>query len=251
MIEGGRILTTILFELHQKAKIGENASKIDELAEELILKNGARPAFKDYKPAFAKKKFPATICFSKNEVIVHGIPRKDIKIKEGDIVKIDIGLIWKELYLDCAITIGFEPLDNEKKLLIQATLEALKKAIDVFKFGNYLSDVSEAIELEIKKYGFKPIYNLCGHGVGYALHEEPEVLNFKDKNRNLMITNGLVVAIEPMAAKTNFAIELEDESFKTEDNSFSAHFEATVGILKNQTVIMTDILKDFSFFIKS
>lgn len=250
MIEGGKILVDILFELHNQAFIGQNAQALDELAEKLIYQKGGQPAFKGYRPSFARRKFPATLCFSKNEVIVHGIPKKNVIINPGDVIKIDIGMIWKGLYLDCAITLGFEPLDEEKKLLILASLKALEKAISVFKVGNYLSQVSEAIEKEIRRYGFQPIYNLCGHGVGYQLHEEPEVLNFKDQRKNLTITNGLVVAIEPMAAKTNLAVELEDESFKTQDNSFSSHFEATVGILDQRTVIITDILKDIDFFIK-
>jgi len=250
MIEGGKKLVEILFDLKEKAKIGVSSQKLDELAEKLILKVGGKPAFKGYKPFFAKKPFPATICFSKNQTVVHGIPKKDLKIEPSDIIKIDIGMIWKGLYLDCAISLGFEPLSLEKKTLIKATLKALERGIENFKISNKLGDVGYAIENEIESYGFKAIYNLCGHGVGYNLHEEPEVLNYGKKGTGLTISSGLVVAIEPMASNTNFAKEAEDESFVTEDNSFSAHFEATVGILDRKTVIITPILREFFEFIK-
>ncbi len=247
MIEGGKKLVEILFEIKEKIKPGTKAEDLDKLAEELILKTGGKPAFKGYKPFFAKKPFPSSICFSKNEIVVHGIPKGFVEY--SDIIKIDIGMIWKNLYLDCAITVGIEPLNDEDKNLIKATLEALKKAIDVFIFGNKLGEVGFVIEKTIKSFGFKPIYNLCGHGVGYNLHEEPEVLNFGQKNRGVTITSGLVVAIEPMASKTEIALENEDESFRTQDGSRSSHFEATVGILKEKTVVITDVIRDFEDFL--
>lgn len=249
MIKGGEKLVEILFELKEKAKIGTSSKKLDDLAEKLIIKSGGKPAFKGYKPYFSKKKFPATICFSKNETVVHGIPKENLKIEPSDIIKIDIGMIWENLYLDCAITLGFEPLSDKAKSLIKATLEALKKGIENFKFLNKLGDVGWAIENEIKSYGFKPIYNLCGHGIGYNLHENPEILNYGEKGTGLTITSGLVVAIEPMASFTHFVKEKEDESFETEDGSLSAHFEATVGILDKKTVVITNVIKNFEDFI--
>jgi methionyl aminopeptidase len=238
--EGGKILNGIIKELEKRIKSGANPKEIDWLAENLIKKAGGKPAFKGYKPDFAKKKYPSTICFSPNSVVVHGVPDSSL-IKEGDIVGIDIGMEYKGLFTDMAITIGVGNISNEAKKIISTTKECLNLAIKYAKGGNNLGDIGWAIETHAKKNGFNVIKALTGHGVGYSPHEEPAVLNFGELGQGMELKSGLVIAIEPMLSACSGAIvELSDGSFGTAENCLSAHFEHTIAITKRGNIVLTD-----------
>ena len=243
MKEGGEILRNIFIELESFIKPGISTFEIDKKAEELFKKYKVKSAFKGYKPDFAKKPFPCNICLSLNEIVVHGIAKKELKIKEGDILKIDIGVIYKNLYLDAAKTIGIGKISEEGEKLIKVTKEALLKAIEVAKTGNTLGDIGYTIESTIKSYNFKVIKNLCGHDIGEYLHGDIQILNFGERGRGRKLKKGMIFTIEPMASiGSEYAIQINDFEFKTIDNSLSSHFEVTLAILEHDNLVLTDIL---------
>ncbi|MGC8651228.1 MAG: type I methionyl aminopeptidase [Minisyncoccia bacterium] len=238
--EGGHLLAQIMRKLHQAAKPGVSAAFLDELAYRLITEAGGRPSFLNYRPDFASQAFPNSLCVSLNETIVHGIPRKDLILKPGDIVSLDIGMEYRGLFTDHAITFGLEPITSLERKLIRATRRALMAAIEVAKPNHNLGDIGYAIENEAKKNGFKVIRDLTGHGVGYAVHEEPAVFNFGIPGRGLKLEPGLVIAIEPMLTfSTSNIKEMSDGSFETFDGKKAAHFEHTIALLENKTIIIT------------
>jgi methionyl aminopeptidase len=242
MKEGGGILVGILKKLKQEVRVGKRASELNELAEKLIYQAGAESAFKNYKPDFAKKPYPYSLCVSINEVIVHGFPTKDLIIKNSNIVKLDLGIKFKGYYTDAAITIGVADISEKNKKLIEATRKALQKAFMSAKAGNTFGDISWQIESTITDYGFKPIKNLCGHDIGKFLHGDLQILNYGEPGTGEKIKPGMTFTIEPMASVgSEFATQENDFIFKTEDNSFSAHFEATIAVLENETIILTPI----------
>ncbi len=237
--EGGKILNKIIKELEKKVKVGANPKEIDWLAENLIKKYGGKPSFKGYKPSFAKKKYPSTICFSPNNVVVHGVPDSSL-LKQGDIVGIDLGMEYKNLFTDMAITIGVGNISEQAKKIIKTTKECLNLAIKYAKKGNHLEDIGYVIENHANKNGFNVIKKLTGHGVGYSPHEEPIVFNFGELGKGLKLEKGLVIAIEPMLSVcSGDVIELSDESFGTKEGCLSAHFEHTIAITDKGNIIIT------------
>lgn len=239
--EGGKLLAQIMRKLRQAAKPGVSAAFLDKLAYQLITQAGGRPSFLNYQPDFAFKPFPNSLCVSLNETIVHGIPKETVILKNGDLVSLDLGMEYKGLYTDHAITFGLGSLSPQEQKLIFATRQALKAAIKAARPGKTLGDIGYAIESEAAKYGFKVIRDLTGHGVGYAVHEEPPVFNFGQPHKGLKIEPGLVIAIEPMLTFTTSEIrELNDGSFQTQDGKKAAHFEHTIAITKNKTIILTE-----------
>ena len=241
--EGGKILSEILKKVKKKAKPQVSTLFLSNFAFSLIKEAGAKPSFLNFKPEFAKKPFPAPICISVNEVVVHGIPKKDLILKEGDLVSLDCGICYKNLYTDMAITFGIGKISLKAKRLIKATKEALKRAIKLCRPGKRIGDISFEIESTIRKYHFYPICELSGHGVGYQVHEDPYVPNCGFKNTGELLKEGLVIAIEPMAAiGTSEVICDEDEQFLTADGSLSSHFEATVAVTKKGPMILTPLI---------
>ncbi|NMB92199.1 MAG: type I methionyl aminopeptidase [Parcubacteria group bacterium] len=238
--EGGTILARIMRKLHQAAKPGVSAAFLDELAFQLIRDAGGRPSFLNYKPEFALRAFPNSLCISLNETIVHGVPRKNLILKRGDLVSLDIGMEFKGLFTDHAITFGVGPITVSEKKLIRATQQALMAAIKVARPNRTLGDIGYAIEKEARKYGFQVIKDLTGHGVGYTVHEDPPVFNYGEPNTGLELKAGLVLAIEPMMTfATSSVKENSDGSFSTLDGKKACHFEHTIAILKNKTIILT------------
>jgi len=244
MKQGGEILKIIFEEIKEKTKAGISTLYLDEFSQKLFNKFQVKSAFKGYKPDFSTKPYPANICVSLNEIIVHGIPRKNIFIKDGDIVKIDIGIIYKGLYLDAATTIGIGHISKEAENLILATKQALINAINISKEDYYIEDLGEEIEKIIeKKYNFKVIKNLCGHDIGEYLHGDLQIFNFKQKEKKCPIKRGMIFTIEPMASiSSNYGIQINDFEFKTEDNSISTHFEITLAVLGEDNIVLTNIL---------
>jgi methionyl aminopeptidase len=238
--EGGKRLAKVLKIVAQHAKAGVKASELDQIAYENIIKMGGYPSFLNYKPEFATKAFPNSLCVSVNDVIVHGVPTDNLILRQGDLVSLDIGMKYKGLYTDMAITIGIGRLKEEDKKLLIATRNALKEAIKMARYGNTLGDIGYAISNYAKKYNFKVIRDLVGHGVGYEVHEDPPVFNYGNRGEGLKLEEGLVLAIEPMLTfSTSLIKENSDGSFSTLDGKKACHFEHTIAILKDKTIVIT------------
>ncbi|HXF43883.1 MAG TPA: type I methionyl aminopeptidase [Candidatus Paceibacterota bacterium] len=237
--QSGVILASVLEFLKEAAKPGVKLSYLDELARKLIEESGGKPAFLGYRPEGAAKVYPASICTSVNEIVVHGLP-SDYTLKSGDVLKIDAGVIYKGYYTDAALTVGIGDLPHGVKKLIETTKTSLEKALEECLPGNRLGNVGHIVESVVEKAGFKIIRNLTGHGVGFALHEEPTVYNYGDKGDGIELVPGMVLAIEPMVAlKSERARQKEDDSFETENGDLSAHFEHTVAITERGSEILT------------
>lgn len=237
---GGKILASILKELINNSLPGVATESLNKIAEELILKAGAKPAFKGYRPSWAKSSFPAVLCTSINEEIVHAIPSSR-RIKKGDILSLDLGINYKGLYTDAAITFPIGEISKEAKKLLLITSQALDLAIQEIKPGKHLGDIGYVIQNHIESNGFKIIKNLTGHGVGKAPHEPPEVLNFGKKGSGSELVEGMVLALEPMASIGSEDIEIGSNGWtvSTADKSLSAHFEKTIVVIKTGVEILT------------
>ncbi len=237
--EAGRILARTAKEVLAAAREGIILRQLDELARELIEKAGAKPAFLGYRPEGAKKPYPAAICTSVNEIIVHGIPT-DYKLKSGDLLKLDFGVIVDGYYADAAWSVGIGPIAPEASRLMDTAKKALYEAIKEARPGKTLGDIGFAIQSIVKAAGFYVIKGLTGHGVGRLLHEDPSVYNFGEKGKGMRLAPGLVLAIEPMIALgTENIVQQSDDGYATADGSLSAHFEHTVAITHNGPEIVT------------
>jgi len=237
--EGGHILAKIIKEVAKKAKAGVATRELDWLAENLIIKSGGQPSFKNYQPDFSLNPFPASLCVSVNNVIVHGIPN-DYILQNGDVVKLDLGMKYKGLYTDMAITVGVGKISPLAKKLIHVTKKALDLAIKAAQEGKTLGDIGFAIQNYVRSQNFYEIRVLTGHGVGYAQHEEPDVLNYGEPGKGIRLKEGMVIAIEPMVTiDTSDIIEIFDGSFVTKTGCLSAHFEHTIAITSKGPIILT------------
>jgi len=235
MSQAGKILAEVIREIKTMIAPGIVTNELDKAAEGLILKSGAQPAFKGYQG------FPKTLCVSINEQIVHGVPSERI-IKEGDVVGLDLGIVYRGYYADMAITLPVGSVEPETMRLIKATKKALKRAIARAKPGKTLGDISHAIQGHIEDQGFSVIRDLCGHGIGRKLHEEPEILNYGQRHKGPELKPGMILAIEPMAAigKPGIKKGPDGHSYQTIDNSISAHFEHTVAITAQGPRVLTE-----------
>lgn len=243
MKTAGRILADILYQLTKEVKEGISLKKIDDLAEEMILDHQAEPAFKNYKAPFTQSPYPYTLCISLNEEIVHGYPQTERYFKNGDVVKLDLGLKYKGVYVDAAVTTYIGEIEEKTKNLIMATKKALKNAIEIALPDMTLGDIGWSIETTIEDSGFKVIKNLCGHDIGDYLHGELQVLNFGNPGEGRKITPGMFFTIEPMATFfKEYALAKDDYVYVTEDGTASAHFEATIVILENGNQVLTPII---------
>lgn len=241
MAEGGAILAHIMREVGQNAREGVSLLQLDRLANRLILGAKAKPAFLGYRPEGAQKPYPATICASVNEVVVHGVPTKYV-LRQGDLLKLDFGLFYNGWCVDAAVTLGVPPISPEAQKLMQVTREALEHGINTMQAGNHLGDIGYTIERHIKKNGLKVVRGLTGHGIGKRLHEEPPVLNVGRPGRGELLMPGVVLALEPMVALgSDHIVQREDESYATSDGKLSAHFEHTVAVTENGPLVLTMI----------
>ncbi len=239
MAEGGKRLGAVLKALQGAAKIGVATIDLDRMAHKLIVESGAKPAFLHYRPHGAKKAYPFTLCASVNDVVVHGQPSGYV-LRNGDVLKLDLGLRYGGFYLDAAITVPLGKVSKDVERLIAATDEALQAAIGVAKIGQTLGDIGFAVEKTVKKAKCSVVDGLTGHGIGRELHEDPPVFNFGKKGEGEDLVEGMVVAIEPMVALGRANIkQLADESYGTADGSLAAHFEHTVAITKGGPRVLT------------
>jgi methionyl aminopeptidase len=238
--ESGKLLVSTLLKLIENAKAGVALKELDKIARMEIEKYGGTPAFLNYKPEGNTKPFPAAICTSLNNEIVHGVPDKRV-LKDGDILKIDIGVVLNKLVTDAAVTIGIGEINKTAQKLIEVTRGALNNAIEMAKNPDArLGDIGWIIEKTAEENGFSVVDGLTGHGVGFKLHEEPTVYNYGKRNTGLLLKEGLVIAIEPMlSAGSPFTLTSKSGSFLTKDGSLAAHFEKTIAITKNGIEILT------------
>ena len=239
MVEGGAILRRIATALASAAKEGVMLSELDFMAKKLMEDAGGRPSFLNYQPIWAKKPYRASICASVNEVVVHGIPGTRA-LKNGDVLKLDLGLAYGGFHTDTAVTVGIGMVSDEAKRLMQATRDALLLAIDQCVVGNTTGDIGFAVNAYIRKCGFHVAKGLTGHGVGRALHEDPVVPNEGKPGSGARLVAGMVIAIEPMVCAGGGEVaERPDESFVSADGSLTAHFEDTVAITEFGSRILT------------
>ena len=252
MRQGGKILATVLSEVVKAVKPGMTTQSLDVLAERLIYENGALPGFKSHEG------YPATLCTSVNEEIVHALP-SERKLKEGDIIGLDLGVLFppekcgscpmaqgcggqQGMYTDAAVTVAVGKISSQAQKLIEAARGALNEAITKIKPGRKLSDSSGAIQKYVENSGFSVIRELVGHGIGCELHEAPEIPNFAGSNfKDVVLKEGLVLAIEPMVSAGSWRVKRSKDKFgyETEDKSLAAHFEHTVVVTEEGCRILT------------
>lgn len=235
----GQILARILGELKENIAPGVSLLALDRLARDRARRYGAVPAFLGYQPLGTRQSYPAALCTSLNDVIVHGVPT-DYRLRKGDILKIDFGVVVQGFFSDAAFTIGVEATAPSAHRLIRATREALDNAIKEALPGKRLGDVGFAISETARRYGVAVAMGLTGHGVGRRLHENPAVPNVGRPGKGLELRSGAIIAIEPMFSLGTGAIrQLTDESWATQDGSLSAHFEHTVAVTKDGPRVLT------------
>ncbi len=240
--EGGKRLAFILEEVGKATKAGVSTLELNELAQKLVEESGDKAAFLNYKPAGAKRAYPATICISINDEIVHGIPNENSKIiKDGDIVSLDMGLNHKGFFTDAAVTVGVGEVDEEGKNLIENTKRSLYEGINAVKENKHVRDISYAIERFVRPKHLGIVEELCGHGVGYKVHEDPYIPNFCLENKGEKLKVGMVLAIEPMLNEGTKHITLDADgwTYRTADGKRSAHFEHTIVVTKDGAEILT------------
>ncbi len=223
MERANRIVLEVLASLERRLQAGVTTRELDAHAEASIRERGGRPAFLGYRG------FPATLCTSVNDVIVHGIPN-DVPLEDGDIVSIDCGVEFSGYYGDAARTYRVGAVSEQAARLLEVTRRALDVALDCVAPGRWLHDIGRAVERYVKDRGFSVVRDFVGHGIGSALHEEPEVPNYRRRGRGIELRSGMVLAIEPMVNAGSRAVKMDGDGWtaRTKDGSLSAHFEHSV-----------------------
>ncbi len=234
MREAGKIVAEVLELMEKMVKPGVTTAKLDNAAEKTIRKYGAEPAFLGY------NNFPASICASVNNEVVHGIPSLR-RLKEGDIISIDVGSYRQGYYGDAAATFAVGRITPETQALIDVTRTSLQKAIEKMQSGSRLSDISHAVQVYVEQNSMSVVRNYVGHGIGEQMHEEPQVPNFGAPGRGPLLQPGIVLAIEPMVNAGSWEVEVLDDQWTvvTSDGSLSAHFEHTVALGENGPEVLT------------
>lgn len=235
MTESGRILEIVHNELEKAIRPGMSTKDIDRLGEEVIRSYGCIPSFLDYNG------YPASICVSLNDEVVHGIPDEHRIIKEGDIVSLDAGVIYKGYHSDAARTHAVGEISEDAKRLIQVTRESFFEGIKYAREGNHLFDISSAIGRYVGARGYGIVRDLCGHGIGTALHEAPEIPNYVMNRKGVKLKAGMTLAIEPMINLGGWEVDWlsDDWTVVTRDHSLSAHYENTVLITEDEPMLLT------------
>jgi len=235
MTEAGRILEIVHNELEKALRPGMTTYEIDRIGEEVIRSYGCIPSFLNYNG------YPASICVSINDEVVHGIPSKKRIIKDGDIVSLDAGVIYKGYHSDAARTHAVGEISQEAKDLIKVTRESFFEGIKYAKAGNHLFDISAAIGRYATERGYGVVRDLCGHGIGTALHEKPDIPNYEMNRRGIKLQKGMTLAIEPMINVGTHAVRWLDDDWTvvTADGSLSAHYENTILITEDEPILLT------------
>jgi len=236
MREGGKILALIMRELEKEVKPGVDTNYLNKVAEDLIFKYGAKPSFKGY------HNFPASLCVSVNEELVHTVP-SERKLEEGDIVSLDLGIEFKGLNTDMAVTIPVgDKVDPDTLRLIRTTKKALKRGIRKVRDGVTLGDIGNTIQRYVEGQGYSVIRDLCGHGIGKEVHEDPQILNYGKRKTGMKLKEGMVICLEPMVSTGDYNLKKSKDGhgYITRDDSLSAHFEHTMVVTKSGVKILTE-----------
>ena len=236
MTQAGKILAKVIKQTAEIAEQGITTKELDKAAESLIFSYGCEPAFKGYDG------FPAALCASVNNVIVHGVP-SDYKLKQGDIFSLDLGLKYKGYYSDMAITIPIGEVSPEAQRLMRVTKKALKMGIKKARPGNTIGDIGNTIQRYVEPQGFSIVRELCGHGIGKNLHEDPEILNYGKRHKGEKIKPGMVFCLEPLVATGTGKMKkgADGHGLETKDNSLSAHFEHMIAITETGNQVLTSL----------
>jgi len=236
MREAGKILATVLKEIEKQVKPGITTRDLDRAAEALILSYGAKPAFKGHEG------FPYSLCASVNENVVHGFP-SDYVIKQGDIIGLDLGVLYKGYNSDMAVTVPVGEVSFEAKRLINVTKKSLRLGIKKVRPGNTVGDIGNTIQRFVEGQGFGIVRILCGHGIGKGIHEDPQIPNFGKRGAGPELVEGMVICIEPMITAGDFNLKKSADGygFATKDGSLSAHFEHTIAVTKFGSKILTEL----------
>jgi methionyl aminopeptidase len=235
MRESGRILAEVLNELQGMIRAGISTLDIDKKCAELIRKNKCIPSFLNYNG------YPASICISVNDQVVHGIPNKNRILRDGDIVSLDCGVIYQGFHSDAARTVAVGEITGEAGRLIEVTRQSFYEGIKYAREGHHLHEISEAIQTYVEAHGYSVVRDLVGHGIGRELHEEPQIPNFRQKRRGPKLEAGMTLAIEPMVNAGRYDVYWEDDDWTvvTADGSLSAHYENTVLITNGEPELLT------------
>jgi len=239
--KAGAIVAETIFEMAKYAQPGTKTKTLEDVALSVFEKYGAKSAFLGYKPDHYSPPYPANICVSVNDEIVHGIPG-DRVIMPGDLVSVDVGVIYENYYGDAAATYVIEGASKRAKKLAWVTYQALHRGIKAARAGGRVSDISRAIQSFVESNGFSVVRDLVGHGVGLNLHEEPPVPNFVDKDSDAPLRAGMTIAIEPMICEGDWQVRISSKdgwTVTTADGKLAAHFEHSIAILENRTIILT------------
>lgn len=241
IIEAGKRLGLVLEEVGKAVRPGVSTGELDKLAEKLIREKGDIPAFKGYTPEGARSPYPAALCISVNDEVVHGIPNTERLLKEGDIVALDLGLIHHGFITDSALTVPVGATDARSYALMDATREALENAIQAARPGNRIGDISYATGKSFVGTSFSVVKALGGHGVGRHVHEEPWIANDGHLGTGPEIVPGMVLALEPIAnvGKASVLLDTDGYTYRTRDGSRSAHFEHTILVEEQKTLVLT------------
>lgn len=229
------IVAAVLDHIRSLVRPGVSTQYLDEIAEQFILSAGAKPAFKGYRG------YPKTLCTSINNEVIHGIPSKDVILKQGDIISIDVGAISEGFYGDAAITLPVGAISPAAESLIRATEESLAQGIAQAQPGKHLYDISYAVQSYVESLGYSVVREYVGHGIGRNMHEDPQLPNFGDPGRGPKLRSGMVLAIEPMvnAGVSDTVIKDDNWTAVTADGCLSAHFEHTIAIMPDGPWILT------------
>ena len=241
---GGKLLSQALQIAVDAVKAGVKISELDQLAEQAILDGGGKPSFKNYQSSPSDIPFPSTVCISVNEEVVHGLGNRDLELKEGDIVSLDIGCWYQGLCTDMSITVPVGKIPKETQELLAVTKESLMAGVKNAQVGGFISDIGRAIEKVGNQAQYGVVRALTGHGVGHAVHEFPSVPNYVDPyQKPIPIKNGMVLALEPMFALGTYQVVTADDGWavSTADNSLSAHFEVTIACTEQGPEIITPL----------
>ncbi len=234
MRRAGKIVATVLEKLREEVKPGVKTRYLDKVAERELKKLGAQASFKGYMG------YPASLCVSVNDEIVHGIPGNRV-LNEGDIVSLDFGAYLEGYHGDSAITVGVGDISPLAQRLIKVTEDSLMKGVGAARQGGNLGDISAAVQEYVESSGFSVVREYCGHGIGRDLHEDPQVPNFGSRGTGLVLKNGMTIAIEPMVNEGGWPTKVDSNKWtvRTADGSLSAHFEHTIAIMNDEPEILT------------
>lgn len=245
MDDANRIIRKILADLGGLVRSDVSTAELDAFAEARIREAGGVPAFKGYPHRHDGRDFPATICASVNDEVVHGIPRPDVRLRDGDIVSVDLGIQYRGYYGDAAWTFAVGEVAPEAGRLLEVTREALRRAIDQVRPGGRISDIGHAVQSWVEDQGFSVVREFVGHGIGSSLHEEPQVPNFGPPGKGVRLHPGMVLAIEPMVNAGGAGVLLSADdgwTARTQDGSLSAHFEVSVAVTERGAMVLGDPL---------